>query len=355
MRWATDRSTSSPAAWPIESLITLKLSRSNEQDGDLVVLTGRRTEVRREDVHHPRPVVQPRQRVVHRLMLQLLVRGVLRRHVAQGSDGAALMRVPQQVDPHGHPPGLAGGRHEPERLDGVGRDTAGGHELALPTAQPLAVLRVDQLHPGLPDDVLDGVAEHLRDGRRTPTDPRRASPEPGATSRQFGTSLVSRSMHGGVQRQRLHHQHRTLVDGNSRSYRAPVSSSVVSPIASIVVSRTAVLGTPTAAGAWWLRRRKDGPMPQVRRFDHGGITVADLDVVTAFFVALGLEVEGRAFVEGGFLDTVCGIPDSRTEIVMLRPADGGTCLELSSFVRPDSVPGSPAAMAIGRAKGQMPP
>jgi hypothetical protein len=39
-------------------------------------------------------------------------------------------------------------------------------------------------------------------------------------------------------------------------------------------------------------------MSHVRRFDHVGLTVADLDVVTAFFVALGLEVEGRTFVEG---------------------------------------------------------
>ena len=45
------------------------------------------------------------------------------------------------------------------------------------------------------------------------------------------------------------------------------------------------------------------------------------------------------------MDTVCGIPDSRTEIVMLNPPGDGTRLELSSFVRPDSVPGSPAAMA----------
>ena len=86
-------------------------------------------------------------------------------------------------------------------------------------------------------------------------------------------------------------------------------------------------------------------MSHVRRFDHVGITVADLDLVTAFFVGLGLEVEGRTFVEGEFLDTVFGIPDSRTEIVMLRPPDDGTRLELSSFVRPDPVPGSPAAMA----------
>jgi catechol 2,3-dioxygenase-like lactoylglutathione lyase family enzyme len=50
-------------------------------------------------------------------------------------------------------------------------------------------------------------------------------------------------------------------------------------------------------------------------------------------------------VEGEFLNTVIGIPDSCTEIVMLRPPDGGTRLELSSFVRPDHEPGSPAAMA----------
>ena len=87
-------------------------------------------------------------------------------------------------------------------------------------------------------------------------------------------------------------------------------------------------------------------MSHVRRFDHVGITVADLNTVTAFFVGLGLEVEGGPmFVEGEFLDTVIGIPDSRTEIVMLRPPDGGTRLELSSFIRPDHQPGSPAAMA----------
>ena len=86
-------------------------------------------------------------------------------------------------------------------------------------------------------------------------------------------------------------------------------------------------------------------MVPIRRFDHVGITVADLDTATAFFVGLGFEVEGRTFLEGEFLDTVCGIPGSRTEIVMLRPPDGGTRLELSSFVRPDHEPGSPTAMA----------
>jgi catechol 2,3-dioxygenase-like lactoylglutathione lyase family enzyme len=81
------------------------------------------------------------------------------------------------------------------------------------------------------------------------------------------------------------------------------------------------------------------------RFDHVGITVADLDAVTAFFVGLGLEVEGRMFMEGEFVDTVIGIPNSRSEIVTLLLPDGGTKLELSSFIRPDHEPGSPDAMS----------
>jgi catechol 2,3-dioxygenase-like lactoylglutathione lyase family enzyme len=86
-------------------------------------------------------------------------------------------------------------------------------------------------------------------------------------------------------------------------------------------------------------------MSHIRRFDHVGITVADLDTVTAFFVGLGLEVEGRTFVEGEFVDTVIGIPGSRSHIVMLRPPEGGPGLELSSFVWPQHEPGSPTAMA----------
>ncbi len=86
-------------------------------------------------------------------------------------------------------------------------------------------------------------------------------------------------------------------------------------------------------------------MSQTTRFDHVGITVEDLDTATAFFVGLGLEVEGRTFVEGEFLDTVSGIPNSRTEVVMLQSPGGGSRIELASFVRPDHTPGSPDAMA----------
>ena len=86
-------------------------------------------------------------------------------------------------------------------------------------------------------------------------------------------------------------------------------------------------------------------MPRIRSFDHVGITVADIDTAAAFFVGLGFGVEGRTFMEGEFVDAVIGIPSSRSEILMLRLPDGGTKLELSSFVRPDHEPGSPEAMS----------
>ena len=86
-------------------------------------------------------------------------------------------------------------------------------------------------------------------------------------------------------------------------------------------------------------------MGHVQRFDHVGITVADLASATAFFVGLGLEVEGTGSVKGEFVETVCGISGAHCEIAMLRPPDGGSRLELASFVTPDHVPGSPTAMA----------
>jgi len=86
-------------------------------------------------------------------------------------------------------------------------------------------------------------------------------------------------------------------------------------------------------------------MSSIKQIDHVGITVTDLDLVTTFFVDLGLEVEGRTFLEGEFLDKVIGIPDARTEIVVLRPPGGGAGVELATFVRPDHQPGSPDAMA----------
>ncbi|MQY31931.1 VOC family protein [Nocardia aurantia] len=83
----------------------------------------------------------------------------------------------------------------------------------------------------------------------------------------------------------------------------------------------------------------------VQHFDHVGITVADLDAATAFFVGLGLAADPKMTVEGEFLDTVIGMSGAATEIVMLRAPGGGTTLELSSFARPEHLPGSPGAPA----------
>lgn len=85
-------------------------------------------------------------------------------------------------------------------------------------------------------------------------------------------------------------------------------------------------------------------MTHIKRFDHTGITVADLEAATRFFVALGLEVEGTGTVKGEFVETVCAIPGAHCEIVMLRSPDG-IGLELSRFIAPDHVPGSPTALA----------
>jgi hypothetical protein len=83
----------------------------------------------------------------------------------------------------------------------------------------------------------------------------------------------------------------------------------------------------------------------IQRFDRVGITIADLDTVMKFFVGLGFEVEGRMPMEGEFVDTVIGVPDSRSETVMLRPPDGGTRIELSTFIHPGHEPGLPNAMS----------
>jgi catechol 2,3-dioxygenase-like lactoylglutathione lyase family enzyme len=86
-------------------------------------------------------------------------------------------------------------------------------------------------------------------------------------------------------------------------------------------------------------------MGHVQRFDHVGITVSDLESATAFFVGLGLEVEGTGSVQGEFVEIVCAVPGAQCEIVMLRsPGDGGR-LELATFVTPEHLPGSPQAMA----------
>jgi len=71
--------------------------------------------------------------------------------------------------------------------------------------------------------------------------------------------------------------------------------------------------------------------------DNVGIVVEDLSAVVEFFVKLGLQIEGRAMVEGEWAGRVTGLGDQRVEIAMMRTPDGHGRLELSRFLEPDVV------------------
>lgn len=79
------------------------------------------------------------------------------------------------------------------------------------------------------------------------------------------------------------------------------------------------------------------------RLDHIGITVQDLDAVTAFFVDLGFVQESRSVMEGEFLDTVVGMSNAQTDVAWLTPPGGGSALEVATFIRPPTEPGTPDA------------
>lgn len=74
----------------------------------------------------------------------------------------------------------------------------------------------------------------------------------------------------------------------------------------------------------------------IQRMDHVGIVVDDLAAATAFFVELGLELQGEASVEGDWVDRVVGLEGVRAEIAMVESPDGHGRLELTKFHAPSS-------------------
>ncbi|MFF5056374.1 VOC family protein [Micromonospora sp. NPDC000663] len=79
----------------------------------------------------------------------------------------------------------------------------------------------------------------------------------------------------------------------------------------------------------------------IQRMDNVLIVVEDLDAVIAFFVALGMEVEGRGPVEGRWVERVIGIDDVRQEVAMLRTPDGHGKVELAMFQTPRAISPEP--------------
>ena len=75
----------------------------------------------------------------------------------------------------------------------------------------------------------------------------------------------------------------------------------------------------------------------LKRMDNVGIVVDDLGGTIDFFRELGLELEGRAIIEGEWAGRVTGLGDQRVEIAMMRTPDGHSRLELSRFLTPPAV------------------
>jgi catechol 2,3-dioxygenase-like lactoylglutathione lyase family enzyme len=75
----------------------------------------------------------------------------------------------------------------------------------------------------------------------------------------------------------------------------------------------------------------------IRRMDNVLLVVDDLEAVKAFFLALGLELEGETTVEGPLVGKLIGLGDVRSTIAMLRPPDGHGGIELDKFHTPEAV------------------
>jgi catechol 2,3-dioxygenase-like lactoylglutathione lyase family enzyme len=81
----------------------------------------------------------------------------------------------------------------------------------------------------------------------------------------------------------------------------------------------------------------------IQRMDHVSVVVEDLKAAIAFFVELGMELEGEAQVEGGWVDRVNGLDDVRVDIAMMRTPDGLSRLELTRFRTPTATTVEPIA------------
>src|SRR5437899_11867160 len=91
----------------------------------------------------------------------------------------------------------------------------------------------------------------------------------------------------------------------------------------------------------------------VVRMDNVGIVFDDLDAAVAFFLELGLDLEGRMTVEGEWSDRIVGLLGQRVNVAMMRTPDGRSKLELMSYETPAVIAPEPTnapadTLRIGR-------
>jgi catechol 2,3-dioxygenase-like lactoylglutathione lyase family enzyme len=84
----------------------------------------------------------------------------------------------------------------------------------------------------------------------------------------------------------------------------------------------------------------------ITRMDNVLIVVDDLEAAKAFFVELGMEVEGQTTVEGPAVDRLVGLEGVRSDIAMMRTADGHGRIELDKFHTPAAISGEPRSAPV---------
>ena len=167
----------------------------------------------------------------------------------------------------------------------------------------------------LPREELDPLLDRLRRWRRRGrgADPARRRP-------------------GDLRHRPRRQRGRVLDAGHGRVCRGGAPGSGRSPDVGTLplVVRCGCAGVGTAARIWFPAIEH----MTIQRMDHVGIVVDDLAAATAFFVELGLKLQGEGSVEGGWVDRVVGLEGVRSEIAMLETPDGHGRLELSKFHAP---------------------
>lgn len=88
----------------------------------------------------------------------------------------------------------------------------------------------------------------------------------------------------------------------------------------------------------------------IQRMDHVSVVVDDLEAAIAFFVELGMELEGKARIEGRWVDRVNALNGVQADIAMMRTPDGHGRLELTKFHSPTAVSAEPEN-ALGNTLG----
>jgi catechol 2,3-dioxygenase-like lactoylglutathione lyase family enzyme len=79
----------------------------------------------------------------------------------------------------------------------------------------------------------------------------------------------------------------------------------------------------------------------IQRMDHVSVVVGDLEAAVAFFLELGMELEGKAPIEGRWVDRVNGLDNVRVDVAMMRTPDRHGRLELTKFHTPAAVGAEP--------------